>query len=366
MVQTGLHTQTNAALVTSSFDDSVAKFGRDYKLGSDEYALRRSRFQHYVEKINKQNSKPDRFWTAGLNSLTDRTEDEFRGLLGWTGRGRQSTAGGTSLFGSVGKPASNVSRGTPTSKDWTSLSSMKTAKDQSACGSCWAVATASMLEGRYEVKSAETRSFSVQELVDCVPNPDECGGQGGCQGATVELAMAYVKSHGLSTEEDKPYSGFDQKCSSKLLQKDSGAKINGHSVSWKTLPSNKAGPLIEALQSGPVAVSAAASDWSFYSSGVFDDCTGNSGWIVNHAVLMVGYGKDGGKDYWKIKNSWGADWGENSYMRILKKPTVEAEDKNCGTDIAPEDGVECKPYPKEVEVCGHCGLTYDSVLANFD
>ena len=28
-----------------------------------------------------------------------------------------------------------------------------------------------------------------------VPNPQECGGQGGCQGATVELGIAWAVQH---------------------------------------------------------------------------------------------------------------------------------------------------------------------------
>ena len=51
-----------------------------------------------------------------------------------------------------------------------------------------------------------------------------------------------------------------------------------------------------------------------FREGVYssDKCTG----YANHAMVAVGYGTMSGKDYWIIRNSWGAGWGASGYALI--------------------------------------------------
>jgi C1A family cysteine protease len=69
-----------------------------------------------------------------------------------------------------------------------------------------------------------------------------------------------------------------------------------------------------AQQPVSVAVEADGMDWQFYFGGVVTDSCGLN---LDHGVLVVGYGTDATQgDFWKVKNSWGPDWGEQGYIRI--------------------------------------------------
>merc|ERR1712203_141623 len=75
--------------------------------------------------------------------------------------------------------------------------------------------------------------------------------------------------------------------------------------------------LMDAVSKQPVsiAVEADKSAFQLYHGGVLTSTCGTN---LDHGVLAVGYGTDGGDDYWKVKNSWATSFGEQGYIRMIR------------------------------------------------
>jgi len=126
----------------------------------------------------------------------------------------------------------------------------------------------------------------------------------------------YLEAKGDALEATYSYTGKTGKCDATKTSKTALAK--GQVTSFKDVTSKSESQLLAAVNQGPVSVAIEAdqSGFQFYKSGVF---SGTCGTKLDHGVLVVGYGSDGGKDYWKVKNSWAATWGDKGYIRMVRK-----------------------------------------------
>jgi cathepsin L len=376
-------------LVDSAFDAFVQQHGRDYRDDATEYEMRKALFRQRLAAAHAHNAKRGRQWKAAPTKFSDRTDAERKAVRGYK-RSAQPLEHGISLL-EFSEPRETL----PESKSWTHLYVARHIKDQGACGSCWAIATTSVLEAHYEIytaKGGQTRTFSPQQTLDCTPNPQACGGTGGCDGATVELGMGWILQNGLATDEEVSYTAKDGQCSAhsdadgepdtmkgghgddsmqvltqqRVAPSDPAAPSNqgGASfglVGYHTLKRNDDYSLAKAVVDyGPVAVSASAESWFEYHSGIFDSCTQDT--VVDHAITLYGFGKEHGQKYWHIRNSWGPEWGEAGFIRLKRHDDGH---QHCGTDNDPAQGTGCKGGPSSVTVCGMCGVLYDSVVPRF-
>lgn len=369
-------------------------------------------FESNLAKIHAHNAKHARSWTAGVNSFTAMTTAQFKDHY------RYSASTSATLAAEPADVSSHVPVSSlPASVDWRTVkpSVVTPAKNQEACGSCWAFSTAETLESHIAIKTGTLYTFAPQQFVSCAPNPRQCGGTGGCEGSTQWLGFNYTIGAGITQEKDYPYEGSDSKCDTSKVKP--VATIKG----YERLPKNNYTALMNAVATlGPIAISAAAEPWQLYESGVFDEDCGAD---VDHAIQLVGYGgsaspgpspsppgpgpsptpgdcieqttkaacvadhchwcsylgddfcmsepcaapaaepafalRGAATDYWLVRNSWGASWGEQGYIRIARYGNT-SKGEPCMTDNTPGDGTACKGGPTSIQVCGLCGIMSDS------
>jgi C1A family cysteine protease len=136
-----------------------------------------------------------------------------------------------------------------------------------------------------------------------------------------------IKNHGLGSEASYPYTASDGTC----RNVPSVVTITG----YRDVPSNSETALLTAVAQQPVSVAVEADQnhFQFYSSGVM---TASCGTNLDHGVLAVGYGTDNSTslDFWKVKNSWGADWGVKGYI-LLGRGAKFGSKGQCGIQMDP-------------------------------
>jgi len=282
--------------------------------GSDEEHETRAKIWAENVKFIHEHNKKAKSYTVEMNHFGDMTEAEYKAMLG------------TKIFK---KTPDHVLRGPvmsnlPASVDWRKEGYVTDVKNQGQCGSCWSFSSTGAMEGLHMKKTGTLVSLSEQNLVDCSGSY----GNMGCNGGLMDQAFQYVIDNGgIDTETSYPYEGVEGTC--RFNKTDTALKL----TSFKDVPSGSEAALQAALaQQGPVsiAIDAGHSSFQFYSGGVYDEIECSSEQL-DHGVLAVGYGTDAttGADFWIVKNSWSAGWGEDGFIMMSRN-----KQNQCGVATA--------------------------------
>jgi cysteine peptidase B len=272
------------------------EYGKSYANGEEEMRL-----QNYVDNRAKAAAldAENPLATFGVNEFSDLSEAEF-GVY-HNAQDFYALPKDPSVTEWPAYSDEDVNKALATSIDWVSKGAVTGVKNQGSCGSCWAFSATGNIEGQWKLAGNKLTSVSEQQLVDC----DHMGDQG-CQGGLPENAFKYVKKSGLETEQQYSYTGRGGSC---RAQGTPAVTISGQT----SIQHNEGQMLTFLQQKGPISIGVDASRFQTYRGGVMTSCSAGQ---LDHGVLIVGYGTQGGSTYWKIKNSWGGSWGESGYIRV--------------------------------------------------
>ncbi|RDX80579.1 Senescence-specific cysteine protease SAG39, partial [Mucuna pruriens] len=284
------------------YEEWIAQHGKNYK-DSYEKELRFQIFKQNVERIDAFNNATNKSYKLGVNQFADFTDEEYRAMNKIMGNTSKISRTSTFKYDQVTQ--------VPAALDWRQGGAVTPVKEQgNNCGSCWAFSAVAAIEGITKLTTGKLISLSEQELVDC----DTENGDAGCKGGRIDGAYQFiVQNEGIATEASYPYRAVNGNCNT-IAESEHAASITG----YEDVPVNDEASLLKAVANQPVsvAVDASGDSFRFYSSGVF---TGACGTNLNHGVTVVGYGvSHDGIKYWLLKNSWGAGWGEQGYIRIQR------------------------------------------------
>jgi len=294
-----LQTQVSSVCIQAHEEKAFISWMRETSnfFVGDEYHARLGIWlsnKRYIQEFNKKSD-----FRLELNHLAHYTKAEYDALLGFKNVKTETPIKRIMATNDV-----------PDAVDWRESGIVNPIKDQGQCGSCWSFSTIQAIEGVYAKNKGQLYSLSEQNLVDCDKTSQ------GCNGGLMDSAYKYViqnQNGFFNLEDDYPYTAKDGSC------KFDASKGYCQIKADYQVAENEDDLKVASATIGPIAIAIDASHITFqlYSKGIYDPliCSSKK---LDHAVGLIGYGTEGKKDYWIVRNSWGTSWGENGYIRMIR------------------------------------------------
>lgn len=235
---------------------------------------------------------------------------------------RESSTSGLGLL------AAYLGRSLPDHFDWRNADNGRSyigpVRHQGSCGACYAFGACAAAEGTYNLatQNYNENCIDLSEAFITLCLDPFYDGFDGCSGSDYEYTeLDALVQKGVCREDLFPYDPSVINCSLELPVPT--VKFD----SWHRLPCNDIVAIKTAIRFfGVVDVSVLTNPaFDAYESGIYEDSVTlcrdiYSGLCyyaaTDHVVALVGWDDNGGDGYWILRNSWGANWGEDGYMRI--------------------------------------------------
>ncbi|KAM3147143.1 hypothetical protein pb186bvf_000859 [Paramecium bursaria] len=181
--------------------------------------------------------------------------------------------------------------------------------NQGNCSSSYSIATVTATSDRL-CRNKEDFFFqlSPQSPISCDDKNYKC------QGGSVTRVLDVGKQQGFVTTQCMPFKGVDEAvddCTTKFQNCDR-YKVQDYCVASGVEQIKR-----EITTKGPVVVVIPVhKDFLVYKGGIYEVSEGAPKIPYGHAVKVVGWGSENGKNYWIIENSWGESWGIKGLAHI--------------------------------------------------